>query len=222
MENKELTSHEKQITKTADLIKLHGTASGEVAEGEDNPLVGLTERQRRYVEAYAALAGSYGAMTNAARYAGYAEATCPGKGSQLIRMPKILAALRYLTEHKAHASSILAISTLEHLMMHGNDSIRLKASERILGYAGIIVKAVHTHEHLIQDNRTPEQVRAAIAEKAEKMGLTIDITPEKRPSNNPAGKPRTKVTLLPNRRLTDEETDSFDDLDWANLSVNKK
>jgi phage terminase small subunit len=212
----------KDTKKTTDLVTLHNTFIGEVAEGEDNPLVGLTGKQLRFVEAYAALAGSHGALSSAARYAGYAEVGVRSKGSILIRMPKILAALRYLTEHKAHASSILAISTLENLMMTGNDSIRLKASERILGYAGIIVKAVHTHEHLIQDNRTPEQIKASIKEKAEKMGIMVDITPEKKPSNNPAGKPRTKVVLLPNRPLSDDEMDSLDDLDWANLSVTKK
>ncbi len=215
---------EQSIADTTDLVELHDTSCSELVETDDSPLSGLTAMELRYVEAFAALAGTHGAMTNAARYAGYSPKTCTVKGSQMIRKPKILAALRYLTEHKAHASAIMAMTTLQHLAMNGNDSIRLKASERILGYSGIIVQTIHRHEHMIQDNRTPEQVKIAISEKAQKLGLDvksmIDITPHPNKVNppNPDGAPKYKRQLVPNRELTDDE---IEEIDWARMEVNK-
>ena len=80
---------------------------------------------------------------------------------------------------------------------------------------------VSIHEHLITDNRTPAQMRKAIAEKAEKLGIPVldlkDITP-KRATTNPDGAPKYKRELVPNRQLTDEE---FEAIDWVRMEVNK-
>lgn len=217
------TALEKSINDVRDLVLLHGTACADLEENEDNPLAGLTEMERRFVEGYAALAGSHGALTNAARYAGYSPKTCSVKGSQMIRKPKILAALRYLTEHKAHSSAILAMTTLTDLMRSGNDSVRLKAADRVLGYAGIIVKTISKVEHNINDNRTPAQIRATIAEKAQRLGINVadmvDITPPKRPSNNPDGAPSYKRQLVPNKPMDDLD---IDEIDWVNVETNSK
>lgn len=213
------------IKETTDLVDLHGTHIAPAEPGDDNPLVGLTDFERRYVEAYAALAGSHGAMTRAAEYAGYSPKTCAVKGSTLLKKPKILKALRFLTEHKAHAAGIMAMSTLEELARTGTDAIRLKAAERLLGYSGIIIKTISKVEHDINDNRTPEQIRAAIGEKAAKLGIDFEgmkiVSPPKRAVTEAEmqGAPRYKKSLIPNRPLTDEEVD---EIDWLNAKVDIK
>ncbi len=201
----------------------------ELGEYEDSPLAELTLKMRKFVEGWIALQGEHGSLKAAALYAGYAPDTCCVRGALLIRDPRVLAAIKYLAEKRAHASAFAAMSTLEDLMRSAPPAQRLKAAQSVLAFSGIIVKTVHEHEINIKDNRSEDQIKAAIQEKLKSLGMApdvIDVTPKKddgransetRPAGMNQGPPTYKRYLVPNRLPTEEELE--DGIDWMRMEV---
>ncbi len=60
-------------------------------------------------------------------------------------------------------------------MRAGTENNRLKAADRILGHAGIIIKTVHHHEISIDDNRDEDQIMAAVLEQMKELGLDAKV-----------------------------------------------
>lgn len=129
-------------------------------------LAELTASQRKFVAAI--IDAGDNNYAEAARRAGYSsggkKASLRTIGSQLIRNPKIVAALKQLTRSRMDASVGLAYSELEKLAESGiNETVRLRASMAILNRAGFHEKTEHTVNTFTRDVDFADRLRAVAA-----------------------------------------------------------
>jgi phage terminase small subunit len=102
-------------------------------------LADLSERQARFVREYVERGGRPGAAADAAVAAGYAR---PGKagraaarvrGSELLRNPKVLQALRDELARKLTAGAALGVQTLTDLCLNArSEQVRLSAANSLI------------------------------------------------------------------------------------------
>jgi phage terminase small subunit len=168
-------STELTLKSAEEAVALTGLNFDELEPGDESPMAKLTVKQRRWVVAFCALAGVHGALTRAAEYAGYAAGTHAVRGSQLYRRLDIQLAIKYLAETKAHVAAFAAMTVFEDILRTGTENGRLKAADRILGHAGMIIRTVSHHEITIDDNRSEDQVMAAVVEQMKELGLSATV-----------------------------------------------
>lgn len=148
-------------------------------------LDGLTPRQRRFVTEFVRLGGKAGA---AALSAGYAKGSADVRASELVRMPKILAAIREESERRLCASVAMGAETLVHLAQNAeSESVRLQAAQALLDRGGLLLAHRTEHVHTLRDERTDQELRDRILALAHEVGLPaklLDVTPQ--PAELPA------------------------------------
>ncbi len=133
---------------------------------------GLTEKQIAFVHWYVELGGRD--ASRAAELAGYSTQAEGHRviAHRLLRMPKMLAAIRHEVETKVKAGAALAMSQLLHLAEHGApDSVRLAASQAVLDRAGLLVSKTSSHHVVVEDRRSTAELVARIREMAGRLGL---------------------------------------------------
>lgn len=153
-----------KISRASELIVLDEDLSPALRE--------LTAPQRAFVLAYATQGGSN--ATEAARMAGYGtnkedQATI---ASRLLRMPRILSALREVADHRLKSGAILAASVLVKIAgddMHKN---QYKAATDLLNRAGLVVEGIS--RVIVEDHRNPEEIERRIRDMAERLGIDPD------------------------------------------------
>lgn len=128
----------------------------------------LTIPQRDFVLAYADQGGINAA--EAARRAGYAHHAVAG--STLLKMPRILAALREEADARLKAGAILAASVLVEIADDKFHRDRYKAAVELLNRAGLVVEGLS--RVIVEDHRTPEEIERRIRDLAERLGIDAD------------------------------------------------
>lgn len=132
----------------------------------------LTGPQRSFVLAYAANGGTNAA--EAARTAGYGKTNQDQAdvASKLLRMPRILAAIRDVADHRLKSGALLAASVLVQIAQDPLDKNRYKAATEVLNRAGLVVEGVS--RIIVEDHRTPEEIERRIRDLAERIGIDPD------------------------------------------------
>lgn len=183
-----------------------------------SPLDDLTEKQRTFVERFIQIGGGHGAGVEAALLAGYGNGVnrnaATAAACHNLRNPKILKALKYLAQNQVNVGIIVATKALLEIAEGGTESNRLKAAEKLLGFAGIIVRNITEHHEHLHDHRTPAQIKSAILEKAQRLGIELksdivdaeftDVPTAKMPLpreewKGPPGRKWHKVKLMPGK-----------------------
>lgn len=139
----------------------------------------LTSLEKSFVEAYVDLGGTNG--SKAARLAGYSDvgSNARRRAHQLLRLPRILAAIKELANNRLSSSVAMAATTLVDIANDHNvaDATRYKASVKILELGGIFAVKVSEHNINITDNRSDAEVIARIKQLAGVAGVPVpDIT----------------------------------------------
>jgi len=118
---------------------------------------GLTERQRAFVSAYVANGGK---LEKAAIEAGYAEGGARTRAYDLMRMPKVQAAIRLENNQQMgrHASS--AIEVLKELMEKADsETVKAACAQSLLDRSGYKLP----EQLVVTDNRTAADVERDLA-----------------------------------------------------------
>lgn len=130
----------------------------------------LTVPQRMFVIAYSEQGGVN--ATEAARLAGYGgpeSNRTSREGERLLRMPRILAALREEADKRLKSGAILAASVLVEIAMDPIHKERYKAAVELLNRAGLVVEGIS--RVIVEDHRTVEEIERRIRDLAEKVGI---------------------------------------------------
>jgi phage terminase small subunit len=129
----------------------------------------LTEPQRAFVMAYAEQGGLNAA--EAARRAGYgtnAEAQAR-VAHKMLKMPRILAAIREVADQRLRSGAVLAASVLVEIAQDKFHRSRYKAAVELLNRAGLVVEGVS--RVIVEDHRTNEELERRIVDLSEKIGI---------------------------------------------------
>jgi phage terminase small subunit len=128
----------------------------------------LTEHQQNFVIAMTEMGVSE--PTAAARLAGYGgtDQSTKTAAKRLMRNPAVLAGLREEADKFLRGSVVIAARALQEIALDRNHRDRLKAADMLLNRADLIVKT--THEVIVTDKRTPDDVVAQIIEIARRTG----------------------------------------------------
>lgn len=131
----------------------------------------LTLPQRAFVLAFADFGGTN--QAEAARMAGYGSANdrqaAADQAYALLRMPRILAALREEADKRLKGGAILAASVLSEIAMDVTHRDRYKAAVELLNRAGLVVEGVS--RVIVEDHRTTEEIERRIVSLAQKLGI---------------------------------------------------
>ena len=120
---------------------------------------------QRFVEAYV---DNGGQGAEAARTAGYSDASARQRAYELIQKPEVHRAIEDLSRKRIAAGAPGALDCLAWLMKNAtNESVRLNAAARWLEFGGY--KPSEKHEHVFKDERTDEELDATIRALAEEL-----------------------------------------------------
>ncbi|MCW5750875.1 MAG: terminase small subunit [Alphaproteobacteria bacterium] len=143
----------------------------------------LTPRQAKFVTSYVRLGGKPQAAGLAAGYSGRSAHV---SASKLLRLPKILAAIREETERRLTANVALAAEALVNLAETAeSESVRLQAAQALLDRGGMLLAHRTEHVHTLRDERTDQELRDRILALAHEVGLPaklVDVTPAALPA----------------------------------------
>jgi len=141
----------------------------EVVEEFGPAMSALTEPQRSFVLHYCDSGGINAA--EAARRAGYGNDTKSQAvtASRMLRLPRILAALREVADHRLKAGAIMAASAIVEIAGDAMHRDRFKAATELLNRAGLVVEGVS--RVIVEDHRTPEEIERRIRDLAERLGI---------------------------------------------------
>lgn len=145
----------------------------------------LTDRQSAFVKSYLDFGGRDGVGKAAAIAAGYSEKGAAQKAYSLLRMPKILHAIRSELEARFRSDTVLARDVLRAMAERGHpDSVKVAAAKELLDRGGMaITKQVdHQHTHTLANVSTKDlQARAAAllaglsTEERKMLGIGADV-----------------------------------------------
>ncbi len=129
----------------------------------------LTVPQRNFVMHYAASGGEN--ATEAARRAGYGTNadTQAVIASNMLRQPRILAALRELADQRLRGGAILAASVLVQIAQNPLHRDQYKAAVELLNRAGLVVEGVS--RVIVEDHRTVEEIERRIIDLSDRLGV---------------------------------------------------
>lgn len=135
----------------------------------------LSPMQRAFVYATVECGGN---ATNAAEAAGYCANTAPEDrrtnltsiGSQLMRNPRVAAALVEEAQKRLLTGSFLAVEKLLQLVTEGNSqSIQLRAAQALMDRTGMGPKS--EHKVIVEHTRTDKEIVARITEISQRLGI---------------------------------------------------
>jgi phage terminase small subunit len=120
------------------------------AEIETVTLDDLTDRQRAFVRALVESGGGPGAAVEAARTVGYAPTSAAAarvRAHELLRNPKVLAALRDEIMRKLNAAAALGVNVLIELAQSGPPQVRLSAAKELVdrGFGPVVSRSANLH-----------------------------------------------------------------------------
>lgn len=128
----------------------------------------LTARERKFVENR--LSGMK--RGDAAVAAGYAVAGAGVRASELVKKPKVMAALLEGSKRKLSDGAVSAVDTLTELMDYAaSESVRLEAARTLLAHGGLAAIKQHEHKHVIQDDRPLAELKAHAQMLYARLGL---------------------------------------------------
>lgn len=129
----------------------------------------LTDMQKRFVTAIVVVGAKRDYGAECARLAGYEPKWARQKAYELMRNPKVLAAIRREADIKLQASVLIGTMVLEEIALDEKHKDRLKAATELLNRGGmmLIQKVEHTHK----DDRTAAELVAFIRAMAAKNGM---------------------------------------------------
>lgn len=140
-----------------------------------------TELQQRFAEAYVENGGNGAA---AAREAGYAESSAAQEAARLLKNKNVLEAIKIETLRQFAEGVPLAVKTIIDLVKNSeNAKVRLDAANALLDRGGLQLS--QRFEHVIKDDRTDEELEAAIIASAKELGVSPDamLAGLKKPDN---------------------------------------
>ena len=126
----------------------------------------LTEKQQKFVVALLETGGDN--ECGAAQIAGYGTGYAT-RSYELMRNPRVLAAIREEADKRIRSGALIAASKLVVIAKNDNHKDQLKAIDMLLNRSGMIVQT--QHKVTVEDNRTPEEVVARTAALAKALGL---------------------------------------------------
>ena len=132
----------------------------------------LTDKQKRFVIAYLETGGAN--ETEAARIAGYSETNpngCSVEANRLMRNDKILAAIKEEAQKRINGGVLLGASVLVEIASDPLHKDRLKAAQSLLDRGGLMQVSKSEHLHIIEDNRTDQELIGFIVAQAKLNGL---------------------------------------------------
>lgn len=128
----------------------------------------LTDLKKAFVECYVANGGN---AARAATQAGYSAKTAKVKGCQLLKEQEVLDAIADETIRAFAAHVPAARKVLADLMKTAkSESIRFQSAQALLDRGGL--QLAQKIEHRIKDDRTDDELRQAIIDRAKRLGLT--------------------------------------------------
>ena len=175
-----------------------------------NPADELTARQKAFVAYYVEGGGTNGA--EAARQAGYAPKFAKQKAYELLRLPRIQAALDSEIKDAWKASAVFAQTQLRRLAEDGStDAVRLQATLALLDRAGYLVNKhhVHTHEHNLA-GLTTDQLRDRAA------ALIASLSTSERKQLTERG---VALPIIDVEAVEVSEAASDEDIDFASITI---
>lgn len=132
----------------------------------------LTEKQRRFVEAYLTTGGQN--ESEAARLAGYSQTNpngCAVEGFRLMRNDKVIAAIKEEAAKRINGGVLLGASVLVEIASDPLHKDRLKAAQSLLDRGGMMAISKSEHLHIIEDNRSDAELIQFITAQAKLNGL---------------------------------------------------
>jgi phage terminase small subunit len=138
-------------------------------------MLALTPMQRRFVEAYLASKPGYGALTRAARIAGYCKnnknrATVGKAASNLIRDEKVLRAVRERLDQTFRHDAVVAHAVVMEIALDKTDPNRLKAALAVLDRGGFHATSEHVM-HVQHTDTTDAAMRERIVALSHELGV---------------------------------------------------
>lgn len=129
----------------------------------------LTDMQKRFVTAMIVVGAKRDYGAECARLAGYAPGSAKQKAYELMRNPRVLAAIRREADLKLQASVLLGTMVLEEIALDERHKDRLKAATELLNRGGMML--IQRVEHTHKDDRTAAELVAFIKAMAAKNGM---------------------------------------------------
>lgn len=133
-------------------------------------MAALTDMQQAFVKALVTIGVNKQRGAMAARTAGYSQETARQQAYQLMRNPKILAAIREEAELVLNGGVLVGAQVLEEIATDPMHKDRFKAATELMDRGGMQliqkIEVAHTHEE-----RTPAELVSFLKSMAEKNGL---------------------------------------------------
>lgn len=130
----------------------------------------LSELEEAFVGCYIETGGTDG--KKAAITAGYGAAGAAVRAHELLRRPRVLAAIRKEAERRLQAGVALGAAVLADLAQNAKaEAVRLKAATALLDYGGLAVVARSEHTLNIVDKRSDAELREQVARLTRELGL---------------------------------------------------
>lgn len=129
----------------------------------------LTEPQRAFVKNYVANGGSN--ELDAAFRAGFGETSqsAAGAADRMMKMPRILSAIREEADKRLKSGAVLAASVLVEIASNRMHRDQYKAAVELLNRAGLVVEGVS--RVIVEDHRTEEEIVRRITDLSSKLGI---------------------------------------------------
>jgi phage terminase small subunit len=128
----------------------------------------LTERQTRFLEAYAC----HGIAAKAARETGYSDKSEAAKvtAHRVLKKPEAQEYLHNLLLKALSTHAPYAVKVIRDLAEHAeSEAVKLQACKELLDRAGFTL--AQKHEIIVTDQRSTEEIEASIRAHAEELGL---------------------------------------------------
>lgn len=139
-------------------------------------LLALEPRQRKFVCALAVFGGDQSRAYAAAGYKIGGPRSAHANASRLANSEKVIAAIREETIRRLGTAQLLAVSVIAELanpLTNSDKKLRFAAAQDILDRVGL--GAQTTHNIVVKDERTTQNILEAIKELTGKMPTPIDV-----------------------------------------------
>jgi phage terminase small subunit len=171
----------------------------------------LSELESGFVAAYLATGGVN--ATQAALTAGYSENGAAVRAHELLKRPRVLAAIREGAEQALQRGVAMAADVLADLAKNAkSEAVKLKAAEALLDRGGLMLVARSEHTLNIVDKRSDAELREQVARLTRELGLgavVIDGAAAPAAPAQPPALPRPVVDVLDAEPAGDDLPDLF-------------